>query len=39
MPVEVNLLENNGVELLATGTVYGREIIQANEDIINDERL
>lgn len=39
MPVDVNLLEDNGVELLATGTVYGREIIQANEDIINDESL
>ena len=39
MPVEVNLLEDNGVEILATGDVYGAEIIQANEKIINDESL
>ena len=39
MPVDVNLLEDRGVEILATGIVYGAEIIKANEKIINDESL
>lgn len=39
MPVDVNLLEGNGVELLATGIVYGAEIIRANEQLVNDESL
>ena len=39
MSVEVNLLEDSGVELLATGTVYGAEIIKANEQLVNDESL
>ena len=37
MSVEVNVLEEGGVEILATGVVYGHEIIKANEDIINNE--
>ena len=39
MPVVVNLLEGNGVEILATGIVYGAEIIRANEQLVNDESL
>jgi len=39
MPVEVNLLEGRGVEILATGVVYGHEIIKANKEIISNEDL
>jgi len=39
MPVEVNFLEDRGVEVLGSGLVDGREIIRANEAIINDERV
>lgn len=39
MPVEVNLLEGSGVEIMATGLVYGHEIINANKEIINNESL
>lgn len=39
MPVEVNLLEGSGVEIMATGVVYGHEIIKANNEIINNESL
>lgn len=39
MPVEVNLLEERGVEILATGVVYGHEIIKANEEILKNKNL
>ncbi|MCW8854066.1 MAG: hypothetical protein OQK72_05155 [Gammaproteobacteria bacterium] len=39
MPVEVNLLEDGGVEILAKGVVSGEEIIKANEQLVNDEGL
>ena len=40
MPVKVNILEaGRGVEILATGVVYGYEILEANEEIFNNENL
>ena len=40
MPVEVNILEEGrGVEILATGVVYGYEILEANEEIISNKNL
>lgn len=39
MPVEVNVLEDNGVEILASGVVYGDEIIKANQRLLNDMGL
>lgn len=40
MTVKVNILENGeGVEIVATGTVNGREIIQAQEQIYDEKYL
>jgi len=40
MTIEVNVLENGeGVEILATGIVYGHEIIQAHEKIYDEKYL
>jgi len=40
MTIEVNVLENGeGVEILATGIVYGYEIIQAHKKIYDEKYL
>jgi hypothetical protein len=40
MTVKVNIIENGeGVEIVATGTVNGREIIQAQEQIYDEKYL
>lgn len=40
MSIQVNILENGeGIEILATGIVYGREIIQAHKEIYDEKHL
>jgi len=40
MSIEVNVLDNGeGIEILATGIVYGREIIQAHSKIYDEKYL
>jgi len=40
MSIEVNVLDNGeGIEILATGIVYGREIIQAHDKIYDEKYL
>ena len=40
MAVEVNILENGeGIEIVATGIVNGREIIQVHEEIYDEKYL
>jgi len=40
MSIEVNILDDGeGVEILATGIVYGREIIQSHQKIYDDKHL
>jgi len=40
MSIEVNVLDSGeGIEILATGIVHGREIIQAHQEIYDEKHL
>ena len=40
MAIQINYLDNGiGIEIVATGTVTGEEIIEAHKEIYNDENL
>lgn len=40
MSIEVNILDDGeGIEILASGIVYGREIIHSHQEIYNDKHL